>query len=170
VYTAAFSPDGTRIVTASNDNTVRIWDVAWTEAIKFERHALLAGAINFGVGRRTPEEANDFLMRDAPDDMFASLCAIPNKDGLTIDPARVAEATDLLWNRQRTERSQRSFPSPSGTATPSQNQRQRLSILATFFWISVACAVLAGVAAAAFFWGTNVGLPYMRDLLSWSSN
>ncbi len=27
VYSAAFSPDGTRIVTASKDNTARIWDV-----------------------------------------------------------------------------------------------------------------------------------------------
>src|SRR5207253_1349432 len=28
VYSAAFSPDGSRIVTASEDNTARIWDVA----------------------------------------------------------------------------------------------------------------------------------------------
>ena len=28
VYSAAFSPDGTRIVTASRDNTARLWDAA----------------------------------------------------------------------------------------------------------------------------------------------
>src|SRR5207344_1921737 len=27
VFSAAFSPDGTRVVTASNDNTARVWDV-----------------------------------------------------------------------------------------------------------------------------------------------
>jgi dipeptidyl aminopeptidase/acylaminoacyl peptidase len=166
VSTAAFSPDGTRIVTASADETARIWDVAWTSAVKFGVHALLASAVQFGVGKRTPEEAEDLLMQDAPEDMFASLCAIPNKDGLTIDPTRVAEATDLLWHRQGTERSPRPFPPPSGKATPSQNQRRRLPILATFFWMSLACAALAGVAAAAVLWGPNVGLPWAKDLLS----
>jgi hypothetical protein len=29
VWSAAFSHDGTRVVTASSDNTVRVWDVSW---------------------------------------------------------------------------------------------------------------------------------------------
>jgi WD40 repeat protein len=32
VRSAAFSPDGTRIVTASNDRTARIWDAVLTES------------------------------------------------------------------------------------------------------------------------------------------
>ena len=33
VWSAAFSPDGTRIVTASEDETARIWDAASGKAI-----------------------------------------------------------------------------------------------------------------------------------------
>jgi WD40 repeat protein len=33
VYSAAFSPDGSRIVTASADKTARIWDVATSKEI-----------------------------------------------------------------------------------------------------------------------------------------
>src|SRR5947209_10161158 len=29
VFSAAFSPDGARIVTASQDGTARVWDVSW---------------------------------------------------------------------------------------------------------------------------------------------
>jgi len=29
VQSAAFSPDGKRVVTASSDNTARLWDVTW---------------------------------------------------------------------------------------------------------------------------------------------
>jgi WD40 repeat protein len=37
VYSAAFSPDGTRIVTASGDGTARIWDAATGSEIKVLR-------------------------------------------------------------------------------------------------------------------------------------
>jgi WD40 repeat protein len=30
VFSAAFSTDGTRVVTASNDNTARVWTVSWS--------------------------------------------------------------------------------------------------------------------------------------------
>jgi WD40 repeat protein len=33
VFTAAFSPDGNRVVTASNDNTGRIWDAVTGEEV-----------------------------------------------------------------------------------------------------------------------------------------
>src|SRR5262249_14463069 len=38
VYSAAFSPDGTRIVTASDDKTARIWDAASAKEIAVLRH------------------------------------------------------------------------------------------------------------------------------------
>ena len=33
LYSVAFSPDGTRIVSGSDDNTIRLWDAATHQAI-----------------------------------------------------------------------------------------------------------------------------------------
>jgi WD40 repeat protein len=52
VSSAAFSPDGTRIVTASYDGTARIWDAATAKEI-----AVLRGherSVMHAAGRRCP--------------------------------------------------------------------------------------------------------------------
>jgi WD40 repeat protein len=48
VYSAAFSPDGSRIVTASNDKTARIWDAASAKQIAILRgHASAVNSAAF---------------------------------------------------------------------------------------------------------------------------
>ena len=42
VYHAAFSPDGTRIVTASGDRTARVWRVEWKTLLTYLREATTA--------------------------------------------------------------------------------------------------------------------------------
>ncbi|MCH8039804.1 MAG: hypothetical protein IH977_05590 [Nitrospinae bacterium] len=39
---AAFSPDGTRIVTASGDRTARVWRVEWKTLLTYLREATTA--------------------------------------------------------------------------------------------------------------------------------
>ena len=34
MFTAAFSPDGTRIVTAGKDDTARVWDLAFAKPVR----------------------------------------------------------------------------------------------------------------------------------------
>jgi hypothetical protein len=195
VETAAFSPDGTRIVTASQDTTARIWDVAGTSAVKFGVHALLTSAVQFGVGKRTPQEASDILMQDAPKDMFASLCEIPNKDGLKVDLDNVAKATALLRAPKHPNcyRSlQRSGPEPEETdessteigsdetdgdgvsAGHTETPAPRADNAASrskrpFPIIAVLMTIillLCGLAAGATMWGPEVGFTLLRDLLS----
>ena len=108
-------------------------------------------------------------MQDAPDDMFVRLCEIPKKDGLKIDPNRFAGATDVLWNRQNRDRYQRPSPPSSAKKTTPQTQRRRFPVLAALLGLTVACSLIAALAAAAFFWGPDVGLPWLNDLLSESS-
>ena len=41
MWSAAFSPDGTRIVTASGDKTARVWDVPLASGPPEEWHAIM---------------------------------------------------------------------------------------------------------------------------------
>ena len=49
----------------------RLWDVSRTRATGRGRSVLLTAALARGIGWRTDIEAADFLMQDAPEDMFA---------------------------------------------------------------------------------------------------
>ena len=71
VLSASFSPDGRRIVTASSDNTARVWDASRTEAIAQEHAIVLTAALARGIGYRTDAERTDLLMQDASEDLFA---------------------------------------------------------------------------------------------------
>jgi dipeptidyl aminopeptidase/acylaminoacyl peptidase len=76
VNSAAFSPDGKRVVTASEDSTARISDVSRSEAVVTDRALVLTAALAQGIGWRTANERQDFLMQDAPDDMFSAALAL----------------------------------------------------------------------------------------------
>ncbi|MFL6826432.1 MAG: hypothetical protein ACJ8E2_08205, partial [Bradyrhizobium sp.] len=73
---AAFSPDGKRVVTASWDNTARLWDVSRSEVVVRGRSLVFTAALAQGIGWRTATERLDFLMQDAPDDMFSAALAL----------------------------------------------------------------------------------------------
>ncbi len=70
MWSASFSPDGGRIVTASHDFTARLWEVSRTEVIARKRAVVLTAALARGIGWRSAAEAADFLMQDAPDDLY----------------------------------------------------------------------------------------------------
>ena len=72
VTSAAFSPDGRRVVTASSDNTARLWDTCRSEVVCRGGALMLIAALAQGIGLRTANERLDFLMQDAPDDMFSA--------------------------------------------------------------------------------------------------
>lgn len=70
VTVTAFSPDGKRVVTGSDDNAAKIIDVARFEAVTRGRALVLAAALARAIGWRTDVEAADLLMQDAPEDLF----------------------------------------------------------------------------------------------------
>src|SRR5262245_1579062 len=64
VYSAAFSPDGTRIVTASDDKTARIWDAASAKEIAVLRHDDAVHSAAFSPdGSRIVTASNDETAR-----------------------------------------------------------------------------------------------------------
>ena len=70
LWSASFNPDGTRILTTSEDNTARLWDVSRTAAIARDRAISLTASLASGIGGRTGSEAGDLLMQEAPDDLY----------------------------------------------------------------------------------------------------
>jgi dipeptidyl aminopeptidase/acylaminoacyl peptidase len=76
---ASFSPDGRRVVTSS-DATVRLWDVSRSEVAVRGRALVLTAALAQGIGSRSATEREDFLMQDAPDDMFSAALALLGDD------------------------------------------------------------------------------------------
>jgi hypothetical protein len=65
VLSAAFSPDGKRIVTASSDNTARLWDVTWaTKVYGAElRERVCAEKLVGAAQEFTREELDDPILR-----------------------------------------------------------------------------------------------------------
>ena len=65
VYSAEFSPDGTRLLTGSNDNTARIWDVATGRTLMVLRgHTGAVTRARFDPqGQRVATMSNDYSVR-----------------------------------------------------------------------------------------------------------
>ena len=61
VHSAAFSPDGTRVVTASNDNTARVWDAATGAGLaELKGHGGIVNSAAFSTdGTRVVTASND---------------------------------------------------------------------------------------------------------------
>jgi len=105
VRSAAFSPDGSRIVTASGGNTVRIWDAASGKEIAVLRgHEDLVHSAAFSPdGSRIVTASNDktariwdaHLLTMAVRDLLAEACAhLAGMTKLTRDEMRLASYPD----------------------------------------------------------------------------
>ena len=93
VESAAFSPDGTRVVTASEDNTARVWDAATGKPLtrSLEHQDWVWSAAFSPDGTRVVT---------ASEDQTARLWDIPLDTGTLADWARVAERSPFVLNDQ----------------------------------------------------------------------
>lgn len=81
VTVTAIGPDGTRVVTGSQDSTAKILDVSRSETIGEARAVLLAAALARRIGQRTAPEAHDLLMKTLPDDDLLAAGKRPRRHG-----------------------------------------------------------------------------------------
>jgi WD40 repeat protein len=103
---AWFNSDGTRVLTSylqsSNANS---WDVTRTVALShplLPKIAPLLAALKRGVGRISGEEANELLLREVPNDLYAAALdkwpylavAIANADAVLFDATKSTSSAD----------------------------------------------------------------------------
>ncbi len=97
ITTAAFAPDGTRIVTANDNGTARIWDTttgAQLAVLSGHQHAVLSAAFS-PDGTRVVTASEDGTAR------IWDVSRFEKGDGLTIACQRLGNDTDLARVRQR---------------------------------------------------------------------
>jgi WD40 repeat protein len=70
---AEFLSGGASVASVGDEGEVLLWDTRRLAAFSLDRRAYLAAALAYGVGNRTPCEAKDLLLADAPEDLFKAL-------------------------------------------------------------------------------------------------
>lgn len=76
----AISPNGLRAATAGADGRVMVWDSSRAALLGLGPGVILCGAISRGVGSQLPEQTDDLLMRDTPEDLYAALSTLLEQD------------------------------------------------------------------------------------------
>jgi WD40 repeat protein len=90
VTTAAFTSDGARVHSETEGGTVRLWDVSKTRAVNFGCETLIALALIDDTTERHNEEADDLLMKEAPDDLTAAFIGLTTaRDSKLVAAAKV---------------------------------------------------------------------------------
>ncbi len=108
VTTLAFSPDGTRLVTASADGTARLWDV---EDIKRSEK---------------PPASRELAVLSQHTDRVVAIAFSP--DGTRLVTAS-ADGTALLWDIKGVTRSEREPSRPPPTATLSRHEKSLTTVI-----------------------------------------
>src|SRR5262249_6000175 len=97
---AAFSPDGTRIVTASDDNTARIWDAPIAKEIAKVRRPDAVTCAAFSTNETRIVTGTEHTTAGI---RLAHLPTMSMKGLLAEAGARLAGLTKLTWDEMRTK-------------------------------------------------------------------